>query len=250
MTSPSSPPPLDYSRHYAKFHPETDAHRRGLQRLHERLLAPYLPADRAAPILDVGCGRGYAVQYLASLGYGAVAGIDTDAGQVAHAQAAGAAVTAEPDPVAFLTARPGTYGAVVLMDVLEHVPHADQPALVRAIHASLRPGGVLICTVPNASSPVFSHWLHNDYTHQWSFTAGSLQFLLEACGFTVRQCTGAEVTPRPRFLFWLPVPRTLAWWLRCLVRGRWRAKYVGEFGWDAGMKIPLAPNLLAVATRN
>ena len=68
--------PLDYSQHYAKFHPDDPAHRRGLTLLHHRMLAPHLPADRAAPILDVGCGAGYALEDVRALGYTHLRGID------------------------------------------------------------------------------------------------------------------------------------------------------------------------------
>jgi SAM-dependent methyltransferase len=149
----------------------------------------------------------------------------------------------------FLAGKPDTYAVILLMDVLEHVPRAAQPDFLRAIARSLRPGGRLICTVPNAGSAIGSFWLHNDYTHQWSFTADSLSGLLEQCGFGGVNCTGIEFSPRPRFLFWLPTPRTIVWWLRCLVRGRQRAAYVAELGWSRGRGVVLTPNLLAVAVR-
>lgn len=251
--APSPPPPpassLDYSRLYAKYHGESPEHRRGVTLLNLRILGPHLPADRSSPILDVGCGRGYALQDLATLGYTALSGIETDAGQAAYARAHGADVTVVSDTARFLSDRPDTYAVILLMDVLEHVPREAQPGLLRGLARSLCPGGKLICSVPNAASAIQSFWLHNDYTHQWSFTAVSLEFLLEECGFSAVRCTGVEVTPRPRFLFWLPIPRTIAWWLRCAVRGRLRITYVAELGWATGWRIPLTPNLLALAVR-
>ena len=147
---------LDYSQHYAKFHPDDPAHRHGLRLLHQRLLGPLLPAEPGAPILDVGCGRGYAMQDVAALGYTAVSGIDIDPGQVEFARQAGLAVARVEDSAAFLATQPGAYAAVLLMDVLEHVPRPAQPALLRAAAHSLRPGGRLICTVPNAGSAIAS----------------------------------------------------------------------------------------------
>lgn len=240
---------LDYSRHYAQFHPDAPAHRNGLRLLHQRLLAPHLPADRAAAILDVGCGRGYAMQDVAALGYTAITGIDIDPGQVAFARSQGLDVTRVEDTAAHLNARPGAYAVVLLMDVLEHLPSAAQPALVQAVARSLRPGGTLICTVPNAGSAIASFWLFNDYTHQQSFTADSLTFLLEQSGLAEVRCAGVEFERRPRFLFWLPTPRTVAWWLRRLLRCRQRAVYVAELGWQRGRAVVLTPNLLAVAVK-
>ncbi len=241
--------PLDYSRLYAKFHPSGEAHRHGLRLLHARLLAPHLPADRDAPILDVGCGRGYALQDVAALGYRNVAGIDTDAGQVAFARGLGLRVEHVTDTPAHLAARGGHYAAILLMDVLEHVPRAAQPDFLRALAGALRPGGVLVCTVPNAASSIAAFWLHNDYTHQWAFTNESLEFLLAECGWADVQCGDIEFTRRPRFLFWLPTPRAVAWWLRVLVRCRQRLTFVAELGWTRGRSVALTPNLLAVARK-
>lgn len=240
---------LDYSRLYARYHPDDPAHRNGLRLLHQRMLGPHLPAEPLAPILDVGCGRGYALQDLAGLGYTNLQGIDSDAGQAAYGRQQGLAVTHVVQTESFLAGKPGAYAVILLMDVLEHVPRAAQPGFLRAIAHSLRPGGRLICTVPNAGSAIGSYWLHNDYTHQWSFTADSLSGLLEQCGFGGVRCTGIEFFLRPRFLVWLPTPRAIAWWLRCLVRCRQRACYVAELGWSRGRDVVLTPNLLAVADR-
>jgi 2-polyprenyl-3-methyl-5-hydroxy-6-metoxy-1,4-benzoquinol methylase len=240
---------MDYASQYARFHPDDPRHRHGMTLLHQRMLGPYLPADRAAPILDVGCGRGYALQDLQALGCTNVIGIDPDAGQVDFARQLGLAVTREGDTAGFLAGKPGAYAAILLMDVLEHVPRADQPAFLRAIAGSLRPGGRLICSVPNAGSAIGSYWLYNDYTHQGSFTGDSLTFLLEQSGFQNVRCTGVEFFLRPRFLFWLPTPRTVAWWLRCALRLRQRAAYVAELGWPRGRGVVLTPNLLAVAEK-
>ena len=240
---------LDYSRLYAKFHPENPKHRHGLTLLHHRMLGPHLPVDRSAAILDVGCGRGYALQDLAALGYTRLTGIDPDAGQVAFARNLRLEVTQVEDTEAFLTARPDTYAVILLMDVLEHLPRGAQPGLLRAVARSLRSGGRLICSVPNAGSAIGSFWLHNDYTHHWSFTADSLSFLMEQTGFARVRCLGVEFFLRPIFLFWLPTPRSLAWWLRCCLRLRQRATYVAELGWSRGREVILTPNLLAVADK-
>lgn len=240
---------LDYSRFYARYHPDDAAHRNGLRQLHHRMLRPHLPADRSAAILDVGCGRGYALQDLAVLGYTNLRGIDSDAHQATFAREQGLVVQHVENTGDFLAAHSGKFAVILLMDVLEHVPRDAQPAFLRALAGGLRPGGRMICTVPNAASAIGSYWLHNDYTHQWSFTDDSLGGLLDQCGFARISCTGYEFALRPRFLFWLPTPRAIAWWLRCLLRCRQRAAYVAELGWTRGRGVTLTPNLLAVADK-
>jgi SAM-dependent methyltransferase len=240
---------MDYAAQYAKFHPDDPAHRHGLRQLHERLLVPFLPVAKDAPILDVGCGRGYALEDLRALGYRNLAGLDTDASQVAFARGLGLAVEQPGDTVAHLRERPDAYAAILLMDVLEHVRRESQPDFLAAVARALRPGGRVVITVPNAASAIASFWLHNDTTHQTSFTSDGLSFLLEQAGLARVTVTKIEFFPRPRFLFWFPTRRTIAWWLRCAVRFRQRCVFIAELGWRRGRTVVLTPNLVAVAER-
>src|SRR3954468_15453789 len=126
----------NYSAHYAKFHPDDPSHRHGLKLLHRRMLEPLLPSDRKAPILDVGCGRGYVIQDLQELGYTNVSGIDQDAGQVEFARANGLPVTHATHTETFLAENRAMYATILLMDVLEHVPHDAQPGMLQSIAGS------------------------------------------------------------------------------------------------------------------
>lgn len=240
---------VDYAKYYAKFHPADAGHRSGLRTLHRRLLLPLLPTDLSAPILDVGCGRGYAMEDVRELGYACVSGIDSDRGQANYAQGRGLDVKHEERTEEFLAARAGSYAVILLMDVLEHVRREAQPDFLRAVCRSLRPRGRLICTVPNAAAGIAAYWLYNDYTHQHSFTGDSLSFLLDESGFCDVDIRGYEFVLRPRFLFWLPTARTLQRLLRGAARLRRRAEYVGELGWGRGRNIVLTPNLLAIADK-
>jgi SAM-dependent methyltransferase len=240
---------LAYSRFYAKYHPDNVEHRRGLTLLHQRMLAPHLPADRSVPILDVGCGRGFALQDLAALGYTNLRGIDTDPDQAAFARGLGIDATYVEQSEFYLAAHPKGFAVVLLLDVLEHVPREAQPEFLRALSRSLRPGGRLICSVPNAASSIAGYWQYNDYTHHLAFTEDSLGGVLEQTGFRDIRFSGPEFFPRPRFTFWLPTGRSIVWWLRCVTRWGRRAALIGELGWGRGRRPVLTPNLLAVADK-
>jgi SAM-dependent methyltransferase len=240
----------DYSRHYARLHTDTPEHDANLRELYARWLGPYLPSDKNIPILDVGCGRGYALRWLRDLGYTQLSGIDLDSQQAAFAQGQGLAVQQVDDSVGWLTARPRAFGLVLLMDVLEHQPRGEDRRLLEAIHNALRPGGQLLCTMPNAMSPLANHWRYADYTHHTTFTIESLDYLLGHAGFRLTGARSQEFIARPRFFFWPPDRRTLRWWMLCASRLQPRLASLGEFGWREGWRTPLGPTLVAQAVRD
>ena len=182
---------LDYGLQYARFHPDTEEHAERMAAWLRGELAPHLPADRAAPVVDVGCGRGYALRALRALGYADLAGVEASPAQAERARAAGFAVDVADDTEAWLRERPGRFGAALLLDVLEHVPRERQVALLAALRDALVPGGCLVVTVPNANAILASRWLYDDFTHHASFTEGSLAFVLASAGFE-RVAIGAE----------------------------------------------------------
>ncbi len=239
----------DYSKHFARIHPDEPGHINGLRLALRRWLAPHFPADKTAPMIDVGCGWGHALTTAREAGHTDIFGLDADAGQIARARAAGLPVEHVPDTEAWLMARPGKFACALLLDVLEHVPHERQRGFLQAIAASLRPGGRLVLTVPNAAAGLAPFWLYNDYTHHLAFTADSLVFLLENSGFAPPRVSAVEQLARPRFTFWLPTRRSLSWWLRKKFQLRRRLELMGELGWERGRRIPVTLNLLAVAER-
>ncbi|HEX7447759.1 MAG TPA: class I SAM-dependent methyltransferase [Pirellulales bacterium] len=123
----------------------------------ERMPALPIPLDRGrlakqwlpekAELLDIGCGAGYHVRHLARKAKRVVA-IDTDrvALNVARRRVRSSRVTFLHYDGAQLPFADGSFDAVTMLDVLEHVPHREE--LVREIARVLRPGGVWTVSVP------------------------------------------------------------------------------------------------------
>jgi SAM-dependent methyltransferase len=190
-------------------------------------------------MVDVGCGRGYAIAMLQKLGYRQVEGIDADASQVAFARRHGLPATHVADTATWLNQRPRAYGGALLLDVLEHIPKESQPDFLEALANSLQPDAPLILTVPNAGASLAGYWRHVDYTHHMSFTPASLEYLLVHTGFESVNCHEIELAP-PGYSF-----RAAVQWF---FRRRRRLEFMAEFG-QAGARLPVTPNLLAVAIR-
>ena len=91
-------------------------------------------------VLDVGCGGGILSEALAERG-ASVVGIDLaeSALQAAEAHRAGQAVEYRLESSRDAVARGESFDAVTCMEMLEHV--ADPAAVLRDIHALLKPGG-------------------------------------------------------------------------------------------------------------
>jgi len=160
----------------------------------------WLPANKAATILDIGCGSGQFLYYLRARGYTNAQGIDLDGQQVEVAKSLGLKASREMAG-AFLDAHPGSIDMIAMLDILEHFTREELFTLLNAVSAKLAPGGVLIASVPNADSPVSNRAIYADITHEIAFTATSFAELFYCHGLklvAIRDPWPAPVSPMRR----------------------------------------------------
>lgn len=147
------------------------------------LQRPYIEMLRShEPVLDCGCGRGELLELLADAGIEA-SGVDMDAGMLNDARQRGLDVS-EGDAIATMDRLPGgTLGAVVAMQVIEHLPEPQLIAFFRAARKALRPGGRLIVETvnPYVIEALNAFWL--DPTHQHPLFPDVVLELCRAAGF-------------------------------------------------------------------
>jgi 2-polyprenyl-3-methyl-5-hydroxy-6-metoxy-1,4-benzoquinol methylase len=144
---------------------------------------PYVDDLRdAAPVLDVGCGRGELLRLLREAGVEA-RGIDADADMVAYARGEGLEVE-QADALAHLDGLPdGSLGGIFAAQVVEHLP---PPALFRLLELSarkLRPGGLLVAETINPLSPLALRSYFADLTHAQPLVPETLALLARQAGF-------------------------------------------------------------------
>ena len=136
-------------------------------------------------VLDVGVGDGDFLDHMARLGWD-VEGTDFSADAARHTSERLGGKAIHVGQVEQLDLGTQQYDLVTLWDVLEHV---YQPLdALRAVQSMVRPGGLLIVSVPNLASLesrlLGRNWGHLDIPRHLShFTPSSLRKMLQTAGF-------------------------------------------------------------------
>ncbi len=160
----------------------------------------------AAPVLDVGCGRGELLALLRDEGIEA-RGVDADGDMVAYARGEGLEVE-QADGVSYLEAlEDGSLGGIFLGQVVEHLP---PPALVRLLELSagkLRAGGVLVAETINPLSPTALRNYHADLTHAQPLVPETFVLLARQAGFAAIETRFLNEPPAEERLRPVELPR-------------------------------------------
>src|SRR5215470_5053342 len=150
----------------------------------------------AAPVLDIGCGRGELLQLLREAGVEA-RGIDADADMVAYARGEGLDVE-QADLVEYLERQDdGSLGGIFMGQVVEHLPPG---VLVRSLELAarkLRAGGVLVAETINPLSPLALRNYFADLTHAQPLVPDTLALLAREAGFARVDVRYANEPERP-----------------------------------------------------
>lgn len=165
----------------------------------------FLPKDKNAKVLDIGCGYGAFLYCLQKEGYSNVWGVDISPEQVEEARRFGLHNVHCEDLRAFLAKHPDEFDCITALDVVEHFPKEEVLPLLDAVLQGLKAGGTFIMQSPNGASPFFGTIRYADFTHELVFTRESVHQILSHVGFCDIRVfpTGPVVHGLPSGLRWL-----------------------------------------------
>lgn len=129
----------DYHKHLDPNWSYTPTYLKKMQYI--RHFLEQLPKDQL--ILDAGCGEGVLVEEFAAKGF-RIEGIDLNYES---------SIVRRGDILNMPFYEDGQFGVILLLDVFEHLAFADQPRVLQELRRVLRPGGVLLVSIPN-----LAHW--------------------------------------------------------------------------------------------
>ena len=134
-------------------------------------------------MLDIGCGRGEFLEAAKAAGL-AARGIDQSHESVALCRSKGLDVE-QGDMFAYLESlADGSLGGAYCAQVVEHLPPAAVPRLVKLLSQKLRLGALVAIETPNPEClAIFATHFYLDPTHTRPVPAPLLRFYLESAGF-------------------------------------------------------------------
>lgn len=243
---------IDYHELYQAFHKDMQSEILFHSKYFEQYIYRWLNnIDRSTPVLDLGCGVGFFLEALKNAGFSKRFGVDICPSQIAACRKLGNCAEHITDSFEYLSSKTSQFGAIVMIDVFEHLPVKRLVEFGILLRKSLNSGGYLLIRVPNSDSPMAARMRYVDITHTTSFTAESMSFILKTAGFSI-----IEIANEPPYLnkpanFHRHIRSSLRYIAYSLLRNFfyfWRRLEITAYcGHEKGFSTPISPNMIILA---
>lgn len=167
----------------------------------------FLPKNKSAKILDVGCGYGGFVYWLHEQGYPNTKGIDISTEMIELSKSLNIQNTFKDNMFDHLKINKNRYDLIFCRDVLEHLPKAEVVEILSLFYDAIKSDGSIIIQVPNGFGSTTGKIFYSDFTHETLFSASALNQITQVVGF--KSLYIKEVTPVPhgfvstiRYILW------------------------------------------------
>jgi 2-polyprenyl-3-methyl-5-hydroxy-6-metoxy-1,4-benzoquinol methylase len=187
----------------------------------------WLPGNKNAKILDIGCGFGNLLKGFKDIGYNNLTGIDISEEQIAKAIELNSRINFNCiDLISYLKSENKKFDLITVFDVIEHLEKDEALEALKLIHDALNANGQLIIQTPNAESPWFGAVAFGDFTHEWFYTTSSLEDILFKSGFN-----NIEFKPSgPLFISFKSSVRRILWIFINSLLKIWNLAETGSIG--------------------
>lgn len=201
--------------HYAVVNALNPQEYEFMAKKYRKQVLPYLPTDKGAKIVDLGCGPAHLLWCLQKDGYAGACGVDISAQQLETAKKAGVKNLVHSDVISFLKTKKDAFDAIVSQSMIEHLTKDEVLEFLDLAHGALKPGGTLILRTPNASGIFGPAMVFCDFTHEVGFTPVSMSQVLRLCGFNDIRIFGESPVPTDfkstaRLMLWNAVKKVLS----------------------------------------
>lgn len=163
-------------------------------RIYQEHFGDFLPTDKSARILDIGCGNGSIVWWLQQAGYDNAFGIDVSKEQIEVGRGLGVKNILQADLNEYLETNKNAYDMIIARDVIEHFSKEAIMQILSECYNSIKTNGRLMLQVPNAESPFFGRIRYGDFTHEIAFSSSSMHQVMKMVGFQKVACFSSGPT--------------------------------------------------------
>jgi len=143
----------------------------------------WLPTDRNAAILDLGCGNGRVLRFLSTRGYCRLRGVDRDSKALSSiGDLAGVTLDCNEVNADYLRRQKGAFKLIILRQVIYYIERRDVYDFMVSLKDALADDGVLIIEFFNAALLSSRLTEMKDPFIRTAYSEHSIRRLFDACG--------------------------------------------------------------------